>query len=362
MDLRLVGVLLPAPVTSSSDSDKDGSAAVNIHPVNSDQLAYDGSIESLMGTETIPESKDIVYEPEFNLSARLYLPENTAESQKLPLLVYYHGGGFIIESPFSPTYHNFLNILVSEANVIVVSVEYRLTRLFKNKLPVAYDDSWTALEWVASHLNGDGPEDWLNQHADFQQVFLSGDSSGANIAHQMVLRLGTQGTVEGFAVSGMILCHPFFWGQDAIPGETTDTNIRSLVADEWQFVCPNCTLDHPWINPATDPSLALIATPRLQVFVSELDILQERGWYYAQNLRQRGWSGHQDVIDFQGEGHVFHLNNLTSRNSTILRNRIVTFINEKWSDASVLMEPSCDSSNFMVGCRPLHIPKISSDA
>ncbi|TXG64345.1 hypothetical protein EZV62_011339 [Acer yangbiense] len=96
--------------------------------------------------------------------------------------------------------------------------------------------------------------------------------------------------------------------------------------------------------------------------VQALDILQERGWYYAQNLRQRGWSGHQVVIDFQGEGHVFHLKNLTSRNSTILRNRIVTFINEKWSDASVLMEPSCDSSNFMVGCRPLHIPKISSDA
>ncbi|KAK3195739.1 hypothetical protein Dsin_027049 [Dipteronia sinensis] len=334
---------------------------VNIHPVNSDQLAYDGSVESLMGTETIPESKDIVYKPEFNLSARLYLPENTAESQKLPLLVYYHGGGFIIESPFSSTYHNFLNVLVSEANVIAVSVEYRLSSPFNNKLPVAYDDSWTALEWVASHLNGDGPEDWLNQHADFQRVFLSGDSAGANIAHQMALRLGTQGTVEGFAVSGMILCHPSFWGQDAIPGETTDTEIRSAVALSWLSVCPKCMLDHPWINPATDLSLALVATPRLQVFVSELDILQERGWYYAQNLRQSGWSGIQEVIDFLGEGHVFHLKNLTSRNSSILRNRIATFINEKWSDASFLMEPSRDSSNFMVSRRALYIPKVSSE-
>jgi hypothetical protein len=55
---------------------------------------------------------------------------------------------------------------------------------------LVYDDSWTALKWVASHDNGDGPEEWLNSHADFSKVFFSGDRAGANISHHMAMRHG----------------------------------------------------------------------------------------------------------------------------------------------------------------------------
>ncbi|CDP16040.1 unnamed protein product [Coffea canephora] len=45
---------------------------------------------------------------------------------KLPLFVYLHGGGFLIKSAFSPTYHAHLNVVVAEAGVITVSINYRL--------------------------------------------------------------------------------------------------------------------------------------------------------------------------------------------------------------------------------------------
>ncbi|KAL5788386.1 hypothetical protein ACOSP7_005335 [Xanthoceras sorbifolium] len=312
--------------------------SVNIHPaisaVNSINSAYDSSpFISLMGSETIPESKDIVYLPEFNLFARLYRPIDTAANQKSPLLFYIHGGAFITRSPFDETYHNFLNILIgldSTANVVAVSIQYRLIDVCP--WPCAYNDSWTARKWVASHLNADGPEDLLNQHANFQQVFISGDSAGANIAHQMAIKLASQEILEGFYV-----------GSELLHGETQDWSDN--LVDLWEQMSPTSSgIDDPWLNRATDSNLARVGFLRLQVFVSEKDLFQlrERGWYYAQKLRESGWSGYQEVIDFQGENHVFHLNNLNSRNSTILRNRIVTYINQEWIEASVRMKPSRD--------------------
>ncbi|GAY60156.1 hypothetical protein CUMW_199820 [Citrus unshiu] len=172
---------------ASSEVAHDFSPLIKVHK--------DGKVERLRGTDIVPpsldpktnvDSKDVVYSPENNLSARLYLPKNTNQNQKLPLLVYFHGGGFCIETAFSPTYHNYLNDLVSEANIIAVSVDYR--RAPEHPLPIAYEDSWDAVKWLASHVDGNVPKDWLNRNADFERVFYSGNSAGANIAHHMAIR------------------------------------------------------------------------------------------------------------------------------------------------------------------------------
>ncbi|KAK1314271.1 putative carboxylesterase 2 [Acorus calamus] len=119
----------------------------------------DFSVERLSGEDVVDPgldpatgvtSKDVVINPSTGLYARLYLPINPSSSssssndQKLPLLVYYHGGGFVIESPKSPNYHYYLNSLCSEARMAIVSVGYR--RAPENRLPVAYEDSWEALQ------------------------------------------------------------------------------------------------------------------------------------------------------------------------------------------------------------------------
>ncbi|KAK0581598.1 hypothetical protein LWI29_015692 [Acer saccharum] len=115
-------------------------------------------------------SKDVTVSSEPPVvSTRIFIPKITKPNQKFPLLFYVHGGGFSMLSAFAKQYHDFCTTVSAQANVVVVSVEYGL---FPDRpIPACYDDSWTALQWVASHVGGNGPEPWLNNHADFGRVF-----------------------------------------------------------------------------------------------------------------------------------------------------------------------------------------------
>ncbi|XP_062175911.1 probable carboxylesterase 2 [Alnus glutinosa] len=291
------------------------------------KIYKDGRLERLSGTEIEPpsldpqtgvESKDVVISPETGVSARLYIPKTT--EKKLPLVVYFHGGGFCIETAFTPRYHSNLNSIVGEANVVAVSVDYR--RAPEHPLPVAYNDSWAALKWVASHV-----DEWLKSHADFERVFFVGDSAGANIAHQMALRVGVEG-LAGVKLQGIALVHPYFWGKEPIGGETTEAQRRAMVEYFWRFVCPATSgTDDPYINPASDPKLGSLGCGSVLVCVAEKDLLKERGLYYCELLEKSGWGGAVEVMEAPGEDHVFHLRDPLSENSVALLNRIVSFIN-----------------------------------
>ncbi|CAL1396115.1 unnamed protein product [Linum trigynum] len=214
----------------------------------------DGTVERYAGTESIPAgfdsetgvlSKDIMISssPPAKLSARIYLPKFVPEGRKLPVVVSYHGGAFIVASPAFPMYHHCLNRLVREANVVAVSVDYRLAP--ENPLPAAYEDSWAALEWLAG---GKPHEPWLREYADFEKVFLAGDSAGANIIHHLALRRRRSNlAVE---IQGLVMIHPHFWGKDPIGLEKADSTRKAMVDNWWTFVCPSKEGCHdPYINP-----------------------------------------------------------------------------------------------------------------
>lgn len=322
----------------ASSSSSSSAASLAMDSSNSTEVAYDhspflkiykdGRVERITGTEIAPpsldpqtgvESKDVVISPETGVSARLYIPKTT--QKKLPLLVYFHGGGFCIETAFSPQYHNYLNALVGEANVVVVSVDYR--RAPEHPLPIAYDDSWAALKWVASHA-----DEWLKSHADLERVFFAGDSAGANIAHQMALRVGAEG-LAGVKLQGIALVHPYFWGKDPIGAESAEPEKRAMVDHLWRFTCPATSGgDDPYINPATDPKLGSLGCGSVLVCVAEKDLLKDRGFYYRELLEKSGWGGAAEVVVAPGEDHVFHLLNPVNENSVALQKRIVSFINQ----------------------------------
>ncbi|KAJ4844765.1 hypothetical protein Tsubulata_003467 [Turnera subulata] len=295
----------------------------------------DGRIERLIGTEIIPpsqdtntnvQSKDASYSQEANLSCRLYLPNNTNPGQKLPLLVYFHGGDFCVETAFSPTYHNYLNNLVKEANIIVVSVDYR--RAPEHHIPIPYEDSWTALKWVVSHANGDGPEEWLNRHANFGKVFFAGDSAGANITHQMAMRYGLD-KLHGIVLAGIVLIHPYFWGEEPIGNEVNEPEDSAIMHAFWHFASPaTSSCDDPLINPVADPNFRSLRCKRVLVFVAGEDFLRDRGWYYYENLRMNGWGGTIEIVEAEGEEHVFHLKNPTCKNAVAMLKDIVSFLHQ----------------------------------
>lgn len=307
------------------------------------RIYRDGRVERLIGTTIVPASldestavlsKDVtISTDESNLRARLYIPSKipiTTSPRKLPLLVYFHGGGFCIESAQSPTYHNYLNSLVSEANVVVVSVEYR--RAPENPIPIPYEDSWAALKWVGLHSGwgGYGPDEWLNSYVDFSRVFFAGDSAGANIAHRMAMMFGCE-KIEGVDLCGVVLVNPYFLGSEPVGSEASlDPNKGFEAATFWKVMSPNSEdgVDDPVMNPAKDPNLSGLGCSKVLVVISELDVLKERGRYYGEVLRRSGWGGAVEVVEVKGEDHVFHLINPTCDNAVALMKRMVGFLEE----------------------------------
>ncbi|KAF5198462.1 2-hydroxyisoflavanone dehydratase [Thalictrum thalictroides] len=304
------------------------------------RVYQDEHVERLSETDKIPPSFDPKTSviPDQHVSARLYLPKITNTNNKLPVLVYYHGGAFCISSSSSPTYHNLLNSLASKGNVIVVSVNFRLAP--EHRLPIAYEDSWAALQWVASHSKGQGSESWLVKYADFNKLFLAGESFGANIAHNMAMLAGDPKADLSVKILGIALDHPYFWGSKRIGSESTfKPSTQRRPASYWPFVCPSSpSIDGPRFNPVGDgaPSLSCLGCTRVLVCVAGKEILRDRGWLYYDTLSKCGWNGVVEFFETKGEGHAFHLQNPTSQNANVLNERLVAFLNLETSPLSCL--------------------------
>ncbi|KAK3039415.1 hypothetical protein RJ639_027664 [Escallonia herrerae] len=296
----------------------------------------DGTVERLVGYEVVPatldpetgvSSKDIVIMPETGVSARLYRPKSTPTGEKLPLVVYFHGGAFCIASSQEPKYHASLNRLVAEANVVLVSVDYRLVP--EHPLRAAYEDAWQAIQWVASHASGGGAEACLKEGVDFGRVFLAGDSAGATLAHHTAIRAGKKDQKLGLKLRGMIMIFPYFWGKEPIGLEVTDPFRKAMVDNWWAFVCPSDRgSDDPLINPFADgaPALEGLACNRVIVCVAEKDILRDRGRLYHEKLVKSGWQGKAEMMEIQGEDHVFHIFEPDSEKARDMVKRLATFI------------------------------------
>ncbi|KAF8096671.1 hypothetical protein N665_0304s0034 [Sinapis alba] len=306
------------------------------------RIYKDGRVERLTGTEVIPPSldatndvvsKDVVYSSEHNLSVRLFLPHNNNNNNKLPLLIYIHGGAWIIESPFSPIYHNYVTKVVKSATCLAVSIQYR--RAPEHPIPAAYEDSWSAIQWIFSHADGSGPVDWINDYADFTRVFIGGDSAGANMSHHMAMRAGKEKLSP--RIKGLAVVHPAFWGTDPVDEhDVQDAETRSGIAEVWEKIAsPNSVngTDDPLFNVVgSDSDFSGLGCEKVLVAVAGKDVFVRQGLGYAAKLEKSEWRGDVEVVVEEEEGHVFHLQNPHSETASRFFNKFVEFITGSSTD------------------------------
>ncbi|CAN0922257.1 Probable carboxylesterase 2 [Linum grandiflorum] len=268
------------------------------------KINTDGTIHRLRDTDFVPpsssssgvSSKDVLFHPDSNLSARLHLPPST-DHRKLPLVLYFHGGGFCISSPFCSKYNRYASRIAAESQSLVVSFDYR--KAPEHPIPAAYEDSWAGLLWAASHQTGNGPEPWLNEHADFGRIFLAGDSAGGNIVHNLAMAAGNPEFGLEMEILGAALVHPYFWGSELIGSEAIYYPPEAKEGN-----------DDPRVNPVAEdgPGLVGLGCRRVLVCVAEKDVLRDRGWmYYEAKLVGSGWKGTAEFVETEGKDHVFHI-------------------------------------------------------
>ncbi|XP_037478439.1 probable carboxylesterase 13 [Triticum dicoccoides] len=368
--LNMAGALLApsprAPFTQSlpGAADDDGDVDFFFFPF---LVRYkSGRVQRFVGTDTVPASvdpatgvasKDVAIDAAAGLAVRLYLPSlgngtRSGRGDRLPLVVFYHGGGFVTESAFSPTYQRYLNALASKAGALVVSVDYHLSP--EHPLPAAYDDAWAALRRVLrSARSGSGAEPWLSRRADLTRLLLAGDSAGGtggNIAHNMAMRAGREGLDGGAAVQGIALLDPYFWGKRPVPSETRDPAERRLNDRIWSFVCAGrYGPDDPVVNPVAmaRDEWRRLGCARVLVTVARLDVLSARGRAYVEELRASGWGGEVRLYETPGENHVYFLLQPDGEKAAKEMDAVVAFINGDRSFGNSKPERSAKYTNIL---------------
>jgi len=122
--------------------------------------------------------------PAGEIPVRIYRPKSAPASAKLPLLVYFHGGGWVIGD--IETHHTMCQRLSEAGNLAVVSVDYRLAP--EHRFPASVDDCWAATVWASANAASIG--------AEGSRIAVGGDSAGGTLAAVVALMARDRGGVQ----------------------------------------------------------------------------------------------------------------------------------------------------------------------
>lgn len=209
---------------------------------------------------------------------RIYHPK---ASGKLPILVYYHGGGWLFGN--IEAVDRSSRRLADEAKVIVISTEYRLAP--EHPYPAAWEDAEDAFAWAvanADRLNGDK-----------SRICVGGDSAGGNLSIAVTTRTQRAGkpspacqllyytAVDNRPVPEMRQDYAsarLFWNGFGLDVPFTEYVLRS--------VFPGQKLSQPEISPLYADNIARM--PPTLVATAGFDPLRDSGRAYADALKKAG--------------------------------------------------------------------------
>jgi acetyl esterase len=220
------------------------------------------------------------------IAARLYAPAG----QGLPVLLYFHGGGFTIGSV--TTHDALCRQLAHLAHCAVVSVDYRLAP--EHKFPTASDDAWDALQWLPGACGPLG--------LDAGRIAVGGDRAGGTLA--IVCAMEARSAALPLALQ--LLFYPGCAAHQDTPSHQTFA--RGFVIEE-----PHITyfFNH-YVNSAADRDdwrFAPLLAPDFDglapawIGLAECDPLVDEGVMYADRLRAAGVA--VDLEIYRGVVHEF---------------------------------------------------------
>lgn len=214
--------------------------------------------------------------PAGNISVRIYTPKGSGK-ESLPVLVYFHGGGFAIGD--LDTHDAPLRALANRAGCLIVSVNYRLAP--EHRFPAAPDDAYAATKWVAEHASEIG--------GNAKRLAVGGDSAGGNLATVVALMARDRG---GPKLVYQVLLYP---NTDAAPrkpyrswsendGYILTKAVSQRVYD--QYIPDGVNRRNPYVSPLWAKDLKHL--PPALVVTGEFDPLRDEGEAYAMELQQAG--------------------------------------------------------------------------
>jgi len=212
--------------------------------------------------------------PAGDIRVRVYTPEGRGP---FPLLVYFHGGGWVLGS--LDTHDPFCRAFCSGAECVVVSVGYRLAP--EHPFPAASDDALAATRWVAAHAAELG--------GDPARIVVAGDSAGGNLSTVTALRIRDEG---GPALRGQLLIYPAVgYHTPPTPSYIENAEGYGLTRESalWfyeQYLPGGSLAAHPHAAPLLAPDLRRL--PPALVITAEYDVLRDEGEAYADRLREAG--------------------------------------------------------------------------
>ncbi|HEV7735220.1 MAG TPA: alpha/beta hydrolase [Candidatus Binatia bacterium] len=231
------------------------------------------ALASMQGAgEAVAHVEDIrIPGPGGDIPARLYRPAGDA----LPLLVYFHGGGWVIGSLES---HDALcRTLANAAGCAVLSIDYRLAP--EHRYPAAADDCYAATVWAVANARALG--------TDPARVAIGGDSAGGNLTAVTALRACDQGTP---ALRFQLLVYPVTDHRydTASYRENAEGYLLSRTDMVWFWDHYLGTNDgtEPYASPLRATNLA--GLPPALVITAGFDPLRDEGEAYAERLKKAG--------------------------------------------------------------------------
>ncbi|MEM6723542.1 MAG: alpha/beta hydrolase [Bacteroidota bacterium] len=244
------------------------------------------------------------------IGARLYRPSN---AEKLPLMVFYHGGGFVTRDLDSHDYA--CRRIAKTSNVVVLSIDYRLAPEFK--FPHPHQDCYDALVWAseqASELGGD-PD----------KLIVCGDSAGGNLSTVVSILSRDQ---KGPKVWKQVLIYPTTDARMGFPsikkyskGYFLTESLMNWFVDHYART-PEDKLD-PLMSPYLTDELSNL--PPAYVCTAEFDPLRDEGEAYAKRLKDAGNT--VQFKHFDGMIHGFlNLPKVTRKSTMQLHEEIAQFI------------------------------------